>query len=187
MSFKIKVDVKTLDELNKHVQYVSDLSKMQTDGKFQKFIQTKCLETVRKVTEERLIGGTTNDELIQEYKSRHKIKEFINGFVLYNDTVLPTSMISSKHLEDYPNGFSIALAFEYGVGIVGQTNPVPNAWEYNLKDYNFGWYYQKYDEIFHTFGYTGFEIYRYTAERIETQLNSWVKEYWQKERGVSYD
>ena len=45
-------------------------------------------------------------------------------------------MISTKHLEDYPNGFSIALAFEYGVGIVGQTNPVPNAWEYNLKDYN---------------------------------------------------
>lgn len=187
MSFSINVKVDKLNELKKYVDYVKYLSKMQKDKKFQKFIQDKCLETVRRITEQRLTGGTTNDDLIGEYKARHKIKEEINGFVLYNDTILPSSMISTKHLEDYPNGFSVALAFEYGVGIVGQNNPVAGAWEYNLKDYNFGWYYQNYGEVFHTYGYSGFEIYRYTAIEIENKLHDWVIEYIEKERGVKND
>lgn len=180
MLLKIDASVDKLEGLRKYIDRVNGLAKMQSDVKFQKFIKNKCLETVRKISDMRLTGGTTNDELIEEYKSRHKIRDFVDGFVLYNDTVLPSSMISTKHLEDYPNGFSIALAFEYGVGIVGQTNPVPNAWEYNLKDYNFGWYYQKYDEIFHTYGYSGFEIYRYTAEEIQKNLNNWIDEYEKK-------
>ena len=180
MLLKIDASVDKLEDLKKYIDRVNGLAKMQSDVKFQKFIKNKCLETVRKISDMRLTGGTTNDELIEEYKSRHKIRDFVDGFVLYNDTILPSSMISTKHLEDYPNGFSIALAFEYGVGIVGQTNPVPNAWEYNLKDYNFGWYYQKYDEIFHTYGYSGFEIYRYTAEEIQKNLNNWIDEYEKK-------
>lgn len=180
MLLKINASVDKLEDLRKYIDRVNGLARIKNDVKFQKFIKNKCLETVRKISDMRLTGGTTNDELIEEYKSRHKIRDFSGGFVLYNDTILPTSMISTKHLEDYPNGFSIALAFEYGVGIVGQTNPVPNAWEYNLKDYNFGWYYQKYDEIFHTYGYSGFEIYRYTAEEIQRNLNNWIDEYEKK-------
>lgn len=182
LNYSFKVD--NLEGLEKYKEYVKNLSQMISDNKFQRFIQEKCLETVKKVTEQRLVGGTTDDEMIQEYKTRHKIRNFANGFVLYNDTTLPASMLSTKHPEDYPNGFSIALAFEYGVGIVGQNNPVAGAWEYNLKDYNFGWYYQKYNESYHTYGYSGFEIYRYTAVEIEKLLPSWVKEYMQKRKEV---
>ncbi len=187
MAFSINVKVDKLNDLKKYVDYVNGLSKMRNDTRFQKFIQDKCLETVRRITDQRLTGGTTNDDLIGEYKARHKIRKESNGFVLYNDTILPSSMISTQHLQDYPNGFSVALAFEYGVGIVGQNNPVAGAWEYNLKDYNFGWYYQNYGEVFHTYGYSGFEIYRYTAAEIEDKLPKWVKEYMKKERGVNND
>jgi len=180
MPIRFNFVVDNIKGLERHIKYVQDLSKMKSDRKFKKFIQEKCLETVRKITEQRLVGGTTDDEMIQEYKSRHKIREFSDGFVLYNDTTLPASMLSTNHPEDYPNGFSIALAFEYGIGIVGQNNPVANAWEYNLRDYNFGWYYQKYDESYHTYGYSGFEIYRYTAVEIEKQLPKWVNEYMKK-------
>lgn len=184
MYVKFDCSVDNLEGLKQKLEYVQSLSNMQKDKKFQKVIQGKCLEVARKVTEEKLTGGTTNDEYIQEYKTNHKIREFSNGFVIYNDTVIPASAISTKHLEDYPNGFSIALAFEYGTGIVGETHPVAGAWEYNLKDYNFGWYYKVNEEIYHTYGYQGFEIYRFTASEIEKQLPKWVIEYAKKGKEV---
>lgn len=169
-----------LDEIN---NYVQNLLKMIDDTKFQKFIQDKSLEVVRRLSDELLIGGTTDDEYIEEYKSRHQIQEIDNGFVLYNDTVLPTSMlpVSESTAQNYPNGFSIALAFEYGVGIVGENSPKLNAWEYNVNNWNFAWHYKKYDELYSTYGYEGFQIYTLTAQEIENQLPNWVNEYMAKE------
>lgn len=184
MFVKYDFSVDNLEGLKQHLNYVQSLSNMQKDRSFQKYIQAKCLSVVKQVTEQKLTGRTTNDEWIEEYKSNHKIREFNDGFVLYNDTTIPTSMLSTKHLENYPDGFSIALAFEYGIGIIGQTHPVAGAWEYNLKDYNFGWYYKKYEEILHTYGYSGFEIYRNAANLIEELLPDWVKEYSKKRKEV---
>ena len=177
---KINTNIQGLSKLQKHIEFVEQMLQMKTDKLFQEYIQNKVLETARKVTNERLIGGTTNDELIEEYKLRHKIRKEEDGFVLYNDTILPNYMLAANP-EDYPNGFSIALAFEYGVGIVGENSPKQNAWEYNVKKHNFAWWYTKYNTTYSTYGYEGFEIYRYIAIEVEKQLNKWVKEYFEKE------
>jgi len=181
---EIIVDIDSINTLDNYILKVQRYAKMKTDKVFQRFIQNKVLEAVKRVTDERLIGGTTDDEYIEEYKSRHKIEETSDGFVLYNDTVLPTSMlpISEQTANNYPNGFSIALAFEYGIGIVGENNPKPNAWEYNVNKWNFAWYYSKNGELFATYGYEGFEIYRFTAEEVKKQLSSWVNEYFERRK-----
>ena len=177
------MDIKNKQQLDSVYSFVVKILKIDKDEKFQKFMQEKALETVRRVSDELLIGGTTDDEYIEEYKSRHKIQETSDGFVLYNDTVIPPSMlpISEANAQNYPNGFSIALAFEYGIGIVGENSPKPNAWEYNVNNWNFAWHYKKYEELYSTYGYEGFQIYYTTANEIKKNLTTWLDEYMRKE------
>lgn len=182
--FKVKVEVDSIEKLEEYIKYVESMNNMKTDEEFQKFIQNKCLEVVQKVSDQRIDHETTDDEYITEYKSRHKIRETSDGFILYNDTVLPSYMLSANQ-SDYPNGFSIALAFEYGIGIVGENSPKKGAWEYNLKKHNYAWCYTKYGVPYTTLGYEGFEIYRYTAEEITKNLKQWVMEYRKSKGGVS--
>ena len=184
---KTNVDIQGLNELQNHIDFVEKMITMKTDPDFQKFIQEKVLETANRVTEERLIGGTTNDEAIETYKSNHKIREEVEGFILYNDTQIPAEANGVQNsIDNYPDGmFNVALAFEYGVGIIGEsTGSNENAWAFNLQGYYFGWYLPKSvtGEVgMQTAGYAGFEIYRNIALEVKEQLNSWVKEYFRKE------
>lgn len=177
--FKYKVEVLNLKGLNKHIDYVNKMLNMKTDKSFQRFIQEKCWNTLQEVMNERLVGGTTNDNQIELYKNSNHLIEDKEGFIIYNDAKIPAD---AKDPTTYPSGmFSIALAFEYGVGIIGENTNNPNAWEYNINDYNFGWYLPRsvYGETgILTAGYTGLEIYRYTADRIKIRLSKWVNEYY---------
>ena len=88
--------------------------------------------------------------------------------------------IQEQNVPNYEKGFSIALAFEYGVGIVGEDNydsEFFQAWEYNVNKHNFAWNYVKDGVRYSTYGYMGFEVYRFTAEEIINQLPNWVAEY----------
>ena len=187
VGLKISTNVDGLNKLKEYIEYLHKMNSMQNDKNFQKYIQRKCLETVMKVTDERLIGGTTDDEYIEEYKRNHKIRETSDGFILYNDTTIPQSLlpVTEKTAENYPNGFSIAMAFEYGIGIVGENDAKVGAWDYNVNNWNFAWRYKKDGVLYSTYGYSGFEIYRYTAEEIEKQLPKWVLNYKGKDGGVS--
>lgn len=184
---KVNCEIKGLKELESKIEYIKRLSQMKIDKAFQKFIQDKVMQALNKVMEERLTDDTTNNEYIEEYKLRNKIREEDDGFVLYNDFTIP-AILSTKNTQNqnreqglvrnYDNGFSIALAFEYGVGIVGQENPVEGAWEYNVNNYENGWYYKSVSgEVFPTKGYKGMQIYRYTKIEVENNLPKWVKEY----------
>lgn len=182
-----QIDIQGLKELQNHIDFVDKMLTMKTDSSFQKFIQEKVLEIANKVTNERLVGGTTNDDAIALYKSNHKIREEKEGFVLYNDTQIPAEVNGvQNNIENYPEGmFNIALAFEYGVGIVGQFTPSSDSsWAYNLQGYNFGWYLPKSvagESGIQTSGYLGFEIYRNIAIEVKQQLKNWVEEYFRKE------
>lgn len=174
---KVTTNFTGLDKLNKHISFVEKLVKMKTDKDFQRFIQNKCMKTLEQIMNERLIGGTTNDEDISLYRESNHLVETSEGFIIYNDAKIPAQ---SKYVEEYPNGqFSIALAFEYGVGIVGSNTGNPNAWQYNVHNYNFGWYPPN-SAGQRTSGYIGFEIYRYTADAINKNLKSWINEYYRK-------
>lgn len=183
----IKVNVQGLKELQHQIDFVDKMLKMKTDTNFQKFIQEKVLETVKRVTDERLTGGTTNDSAIGLYRENHKIREEQEGFILYNDTIIPAEVNGIQNsIENYPNGmFNVALAFEYGVGIIGDmTSSNEHSWDFNVQGYNFGWYLPQNvtgESGIQTAGYAGFEIYRFTAEEVKKNLNSWVQEYYRKE------
>lgn len=183
--FNVKIDVDGLEEFKKYIEYVKSMNDMKIDKNFQKFIQNKCLEVVKKQSDLRINSNTTDAEYIDEYKSRHKIRETNDGFILYNDTILPTELlpVSQRNANNYPNGFSIALAFEYGIGIVGQNSAKEGAWEYNVNNWNFAWQYEKYGEKYSTYGYEGFEVYRFTAEEISKSLKDWVMEYKKNNKG----
>lgn len=183
--FNVDIDIKGLEKLEHHIEFVNAMLGMKTNGTFQKFIQEKVLRTAKEVTNRLLVGGTTDDEYIEEYKINHKIREFDGGFILYNDTTIPTSMlpVSEKTAENYPNGFCVALAFEYGIGIVGENDAKVGAWNYNVNNWNFAWYYKKNDVLYSTYGYSGLEIYRNIAIEVEKNMASWVKEFINKKEG----
>ena len=191
---KVDCEVKGLKELENKIQYIKKLTQMKTNKSFQKFIQDKVMEALVYVMEQRLgTWFTTNDESIDLYRSSNHIKELDDGFILYNDAKVPAEVNGvQNNLSNYPNGeFSIAMAFEYGVGIIGMSTGNPNAWEYNVNDYNFGWVLpNSVAEMYglpkgrEFAGYQGFEIFRYTIERVKQYLPKWVEEYFRQERGA---
>lgn len=184
--FKVNTEINSIAKIDKQLQLVQQLSLMKEDTKFQKFIQDKSMETLTKVMNNRITtNSTSNDDSIELYMNSNHLIETEDGFIIYNDAKIPANATGVQNsAENYPNGeFSIALAFEYGVGIVGMNTGNPNAWEYNVKDYNFGWYLPS--DVFgesgiRYMGYTGFEVYRYTAIEIQAQLMNWVKEYYRR-------
>ena len=172
MSLNIKTNIDGLKEFEKYIEFVEKISFLQTDKKFQKYIQDKFLETVNRISIERLPEGN----LKQEYIQHNQIRETDSGFVLFNDTTVAT-VGGGGYGGKFIGTFSIALAFEYGTGIVGQENPKQGAWEYNINNHENGWYYFK-DGSFHfTRGMEGQEIYRFTLEKIKEQLPNWIRDY----------
>lgn len=187
----VEIDEKELDKLQDYIEYVKKLNSMKFDKSFQLFIQQKVLETVKNVARQRIIG-TTNQEYLEEYNLRHSIREEegLNGFILYNDFTIPAILTTRNTrnqdrqtgmVRNYDNGFNLALAFEYGVGVVGQNNPINGAWEYNINNYDEnGWYYKTPSgESIRTTGYQGAEVYRFTAIEIQNNLKNWVAEYFE--------
>ena len=114
-------------------------------GKFQNkefndFILKKSLETLNEVINQRSsMFDTDNDHYLYEYKMNNKVERTEKGFIIYNDTEidLDPEYVSPKTIANYPSGkFNIAMAFEYGTGIVGLTNPVDGHWEYLLPKFH---------------------------------------------------
>lgn len=167
------------------IQEIIDLTKKYNFGnQFIEFIKNKSENVLNQVMQERLIGGTTNDEEISLYKSSNHFIDTKNGFILYNDAQIDANKynIRETNKETYSNGtFSIAVAFEYGTGVHGTSNvKIINP---HAKHVNDSWYLPKnvtgesgvlYD------GYSGFEIYRFTAEKINNELGNWINEYMRK-------
>lgn len=194
-SVTIDINIEGINELKKYIEKTKKYSSMKTDKDFQKFIQGKVRDTLVETMNERLTTESTNSDYIELYRNSNHIVEAEdgNGFILYNDAKIPVYAKGVQNVpENYPEGmFSIALAFEYGVGIVGMNtdfDPTKYApWQYNVQDYNFGWYLPKHvkeryniPDNFRYMGYAGFEIYRYTADKVEKRLSSWVNEYYSK-------
>lgn len=169
--------ITNLDQLDKYIHFLSVINGTSKDERFMKFMKERFMETLNSVIDEELKGGTTNDEYISAYKQNNKIEDTDDGFVLYNDTMGDISELSKKTQAKYPNGFSIALAFEYGVGIVGENTAKIGAWEYNVNKRNFAWTYKKNGKSYSTYGYEGMEIYRKTAIKINNNLGYWLDKY----------
>lgn len=182
---KVKCNVSNLKQLDKQIDFIDKMTNMKSDKNFQNFIKNKCMSTLEEIMNQLLIGGTTNDYAIDLYKSSNHIQDEKDGFIIYNNAKIAAD---TKHPENYPKGeFSIALAFEYGVGIVGDgtyTSDHFSPWEYNKHNYQNSWFYIPEGGEFEwarTSGYKGFEIYRNLAIKIENNISQWVREYYNME------
>lgn len=167
---KIKNNIKGLDKLQKEINRIERLLMLNNDIQFQKFIQDKVLKTVNDVSKQRLPVGLTSEM----YIGNNKIQTLTDGFIVYNDTYIETN------LDGYDGKFCIALAFEYGTGLVGQENPKVGAWQYNVKNHKTGWVYFENGDFHFTRGIEGYEIYRFAREEILKNLSSWFDEYYKK-------
>lgn len=177
---KVDVEIKNFDYLNSLIDTTKKIKQMQgISNEFKNFMKNKVEITLQQVMSERLgmYGSTDNDDSLALYKRSNHFQDTDNGFILINDATIDTD------LPNYNGKFSIALAFEYGTGIVGETNPVEGAWNYNVNNHNNYWHYYKDGKLIATMGYRGMEIYRYTKKRVEQNMKQWLKEY--MERGVS--
>jgi len=184
--FRIETNVDSIKKIDEQIKYVESMMKMKEDTSFQEFIKQKCWKTLQDYINGFLVAGnTTNDDSIEIYKTSNHIENIENGFIIYNNAKIPANVSGKQNnISNYKDEmFNLALAFEYGVGVVGIETNNPNAWEYNVNNYESGWYLPKnvlgkagikYE------GYKGFEIYRMTAIDIERNLPKWVKEYFSK-------
>lgn len=172
MGLYVRTKVDGLDKLKERIEFVKKMALLNTNTDFQKYIQSKFLETVNEISMQRLPEG----DMKQEYISHNQIRELDDGFVLFNDTTVAT-VGGGGYGGKFIGTFSIALAFEYGTGIVGQENPKQGAWEYNINNHENGWYYFKNGSFHFTRGMEGQEIYRFTLEKIKEQLPNWIREY----------
>lgn len=199
MSLNVTIEKQGLGYLKLQIEYVNKMLKMKTDKNYQTFIQNKCLETVKKYARERLYSsGTTNEEYYENYINNIHIRETKNGFEIVSDFSIEKP--SSNHSGGYT--FSISMAFEYGVGIIGEgSTDAPSGYRYNVND-NYvkingeniqGWWLPKgkagnsvtFGENLKgssiiTRGYEGLEIFRFSRVEIMKNLNSWVNEYFLK-------
>ncbi|MBR5303440.1 MAG: hypothetical protein IKU37_01270 [Candidatus Gastranaerophilales bacterium] len=188
IDFKVNTKVDGLDKFKKYIEYVSNIAKLSNDKKFQEFLQKKFLNTVNFISQIYL----PDNAMKSEYIKNNQIRPMDNGFIIYNNTAIDTDSAG------YGGKFSIALAFEYGTGIIGQNNPKVGAWQYNVKGHTDGWWYPSNEKdtnpikfvtkdgltLAWTKGFEGYEIYRYSKEEIEKNLPYWVKEYTGNNGGV---
>ena len=190
----INVDITGIDKLEKHIKQVKQMLDMQKNIFKLKEFHEYCINTIKEVAKEQFaITPTTNDDMKQQYLQNNAIRELEDGFEIYNDLT-----VQSKNYT-----FSIAMAFEYGVGIVGEQNPKTNHWSYdvNKKTVTFndgevrGWWLTKEKAgNVPTFGesrsgkaviiqgYEGMEIYRKSRERIIANMEKWYSDYINKIR-----
>ena len=187
MFFKANVSVKGLDKLKQHIELIEKLSNIKDDKKYQEMLQKKCMEILEKVMNERLTGNDTNSLDYDVYRSSNHLEPTDTGFIIYNDARIPVEASGKQNVpENYEpdSQFNLAMAIEYGVGVVGMTTNNPDAWAYNINGYNFGWYLPS--EIAEMYGitkgqtysgYAGYEIYHFTAEKIMQEFPNLVAEY----------
>lgn len=178
----INANVNSLEKLQDYINYVKKFAKMKTDTNFQKYIQDKCLNVVKQMSTTLLSNSEYNtgmDELFSAYIENNEIQPESDGFIIHNNLSVATDS------DGYDGAFSVALAFEYGTGIVGQEHPKANAWEYNIKNHVNGWVYYKNEQFHFTKGFEGFEIYRLSAEEINKQLKDWIMNYQENTGGAS--
>lgn len=173
-----KIKIKGTKELNNTLKKLSDSFGSK---EMMEFLGDECERTLYKITNENLT--TVEDLEVSEYAKNHQKEIKNNTITLSNGTMADLSELSSETLANYPNGFSIAKAVEYGTGVVGSTGvakdlAMKDGWEYDINEHgNKGWYYKKNGNIYWTKGFEGRLIYYRTAKEIEKESYHWIMQY----------
>ena len=193
----ISTEVQGLEQLQKELARIEKIVKLQNDkAMLNERLAQEMVKIVRNVAIQRLsLVSTSNEEYKNMYLNNNKYRIDGNKIIIYNDLciVSPKSKVSDEYI------FCIALAFEYGTGVIGEENPKVGAWAYDVnKDKNRafidgkqleGWWIpaeqaggvptlatSKSGKAVVVQGYEGMEIYRFAQEEIIKQIPSIIKE-----------
>lgn len=195
----IQIDIKKFKKFENIYEKVKNYATLSKTVRFQEFLKSKVIETLNYVINRNIDAlNTTNPEEVDLYLNSNHIVDTSDGFILYNDAKIPADKYNMLPFDTsgYPNGeFSIALAFEYGIGIIGQgsyNNGYFTPWTYNNTDsskrrdksHSPYWYLPKnvtgLSGIL-TQGYGGVQIYGDVARIVNNSISKWTCEFIEKE------
>lgn len=169
------IEVKGIDEC---LETLEDLKKMFKNYEFMEYIAQKSKETLDRITAQNI---TFNNKDTGGYANNHEIEVYQEEIILFNNTKADLSHLSEKTRANYPDGFSIAKAVEYGTGIVGRDSigsSQATDWAYDVNNHGEkGWFYEKNGKIYWTKGMEGKLIYYKTKQEIEKNIATWIGEY----------
>ena len=149
------------------------------------YLAKKSRQVVDEVSMENL-NSDEEEQYSHIYRTNHEVKVDLEKIVIFNETIIPQSQINPSIAENYPNGFDLAKAVEYGTGIVGsQSNAselaTERGWAYMVnteRNYNQPWFYMDENgELRWTKGMAGKLIYYKSKQKIEEKLKDWINEY----------
>lgn len=151
---------------------------------FREFLINKVKKTLDEMTSSNL---NTSEQNGYEgvYRNNHKIEVDIDKKIIKisNQTIIPVVNMNPNIANNYPNGFDLAKAVEYGTGIVGAGSiasgeAAKDGWQYDVNNHGqSGWTYYIGETAFHTTGVTGTLIYEKTKQKIDENIDSWLMEY----------
>lgn len=176
-----KVSIKGNKELSDMLKKLSDSFGSK---EMMSYLGDKCERTLYKITHENLT--TVDDIEVSEYARNHQKEIQGNKITLSNGTMADLSNLSPETLANYPNGFSIAKAVEYGTSIVGASSEASgiaakNGWEYDVNQHgDKGWIYEKDGKLYWSRGFEGRLIYYKTANKIGDDVGKWISDYIEK-------
>jgi len=174
--------VSSFEELQEYIQKI--ISALQSQDFFD-YLAKKSREVVDKITAQKL-NADEEQKFTHNYRYNHKVAVNLEEIVISNETLIDVSSINPKIAANYPNGFDLAKAIEYGTGIVGANSDASKLaserdWQYMVnpeRDYTKPWFYQDENgELWWTKGMSGKLIYYQSKQEIEDNINDWVEEY----------
>ena len=182
MKSEYEFDILDVDGITDFTKQIKGLAKALDDEELMQFIGNKCMLELSRISNEKLGGFSESDMFsteVDKYRSNHQLDVKVNELTISNDTMADLSHVSKKTLANYPDGFSIAKAIEFGTGILGTPNDEFD-WETQAnpnRNYDKGWYYEKDGHLYWSKGFAGKFIYSELKKVVEEKAKDWINEY----------
>ena len=174
----------TLDDIQKYAQYLQKINEALKTQEFKDYLKKKSREVLDKITEQNL-NADVEQKYEHTYRNNHKVEVDEEYITISNYTDISVDNINSELAKNYPNGFDLSKAVEYGTGLVGATSEASSyakqdVWEYMVndnRDYQKGWFYEVDGKVYWTKGMSGKLIFNKAEKEIEDKLYDWIDEY----------
>ena len=170
----------TVTGIDQTINSLENLSKVFDEKKFIKEFASEIEKELNETTKKSI---SSVDSETSKYMKNHKKTINKNEIIFSNGTTADLSGLSKNTRKNYPNGFSIAKAVEYGTGVVGASSQASgiagsDGWIYDVNNHGSkGWVYEKNGTLHWTKGMSGKLIYHNTTKNVVKNFPSWFDKY----------